>query len=148
MSVLPQSELMYLLIFFRFCTFPWSTFCMCWVCSASKAYFLCWSMERGRHKVLVHIYLESHSVCDLCPLVRIETPSPPLPLASEFPPTKGGGQTLACGWGGGAGGPNSDDWRKSLVLCLLCAGSDQRSPFICHLIFTRTTREPVWAALL
>ena len=35
------------------------------------------------------------------------------------PQKQGGGGTLACGWGVG-GSPNSDDWRKSLALCLLC----------------------------
>ncbi len=46
-------------------------------------------------------------------------PPPPLPPASVSP-LESGGETLACGWGGG-GGPNSDDWRKSLAPCLLCA---------------------------
>jgi hypothetical protein len=44
-------------------------------------------------------------------------------LFYECPPlgTKGGGgATLACG-GEGARGANSDDWRGSLALCLLCA---------------------------
>jgi hypothetical protein len=50
----------------------------------------------------VHIYLECHSVC---PLVKIGTPhtfwkhSPAVEVV---------------------GGPNSDDWRKRLGLCLLC----------------------------
>jgi hypothetical protein len=61
-----------------------------------------------------HIYLEYHSIC---PLVEIVPPSP----ASECaPPTESkGGDTLACGERG-AGSPNSDDWRESLVICLLC----------------------------
>jgi hypothetical protein len=50
-------------------------------------------------------------------------PPPPLLQASAFPPplppgTKGRGThspTVE-----GLGGPNSDDWRKSLSLCLLC----------------------------
>jgi hypothetical protein len=63
------------------------------------------------HKVR-HIPLETHSVC---PLVRIGTLPPP----SRVPPgTKGGTLSAA---GEGEGGPNSDDWRKSLALCLLCA---------------------------
>ncbi len=71
------------------------------------------------HKV--HIYLEFHSVCLLA---RIETLPLPLPQASvpPLPEPKGEMDTLAWGWGGG-GGPNSDDWRKSLVLCVFC-GSD------------------------
>ncbi len=48
--------------------------------------------------------------------------SPTPSLASECAPsprTKGRGHTRlrAMGWGS----PNSDDWRKSLALCLLCA---------------------------
>jgi hypothetical protein len=45
-------------------------------------------------------YLEYHSDC---PLVGIRTPPPPSRLRVR-------------GWGS----PNSDDWRESLVLCLLC----------------------------
>ncbi len=48
----------------------------------------------------------------------------PIPLSRKRvcppPEPKGGGDTFACRWGAG-GGPNSDDWRKSLVLCLLSA---------------------------
>ncbi len=39
--------------------------------------------------------------------------------SSPSPRTQRERGTLACGWGGG--GPNSDDWGKSLALCLLCA---------------------------
>jgi hypothetical protein len=43
---------------------------------------------------------------------------------------KWGGDTLACG----LGGPNSDDWRKSLVLCPLCVSfkSDQHLWWNCR----------------
>ncbi len=51
---------------------------------------------------IVHIYLVYHSVC---PLVGIGTP--PLPLSRK----------RVRGWGS----PDSDDRRKSLALCLLCA---------------------------
>ncbi len=65
----------------------------------------------------VHIYEEYHSVC---PLVGIGTLPPPLSLASvPLPPEpEPGGHTRLRirGWGS----PNSDDWRKSLALCLLC----------------------------
>jgi hypothetical protein len=64
------------------------------------------------HKV--HIYLEYHSVW---PLVRIGTPTPSPASKWASPGTKWG-HTRAYGWGGG--GPNSDDWRKRLVFCLLC----------------------------
>ncbi len=53
----------------------------------------CWT-----HKV--HLYLEYHSVCSL---VRMGLPHPLSRKRVRW-------------WGG----PNSDDWRKSLVLCLLC----------------------------
>ncbi len=58
----------------------------------------------------------------VCPLVGIGTlPPPPSPASACAPPpgTKGwGGHTRlrVRGWGS----PNSDDWRKSLALCLLC----------------------------
>ncbi len=53
-------------------------------------------------------------------------PPPPLPQESEYPlylpppplTKRGEGQhSLA---GEGAGGANSDDWRESLALCILC----------------------------
>ncbi len=40
-------------------------------------------------------------------------PPPPLPQASVYLIRTKGGGTLTCGWGGG--GPNWDDWRKSLA---------------------------------
>ena len=49
-------------------------------------------------------------------------PPPPLPQASVYPPpprNQRGGHSPA-GDGRGGGGPNSDDWRKSLALCLPC----------------------------
>jgi hypothetical protein len=68
------------------------------------------------HKV--HTYIEYHSVC---PLVGIGTLPPPLsPASVPLPPEpKGGGHNRlqVRGWGS----PNSDDWRRSLALCLLCA---------------------------
>jgi hypothetical protein len=60
----------------------------------------------------VHLYLEYYSVCTL---VRIGTPSPSPP--SECVPKEG--DSLACVWV--VGDPNSDDWRRSLAFCLLCA---------------------------
>ncbi len=62
------------------------------------------TLKQKRPSRTVHTYLEYHNVCLL---VRIGTPPFPPPLASV---SRGGG-----------GGPNSDDWRKSLALCLLCA---------------------------
>jgi hypothetical protein len=65
------------------------------------------------HKHKVHIYLEYHSVCSLVRIGTTPTPSP----AGECAPHRNqkGGDTL-----GEVGGPNSDDWRKSLALYLLC----------------------------
>jgi hypothetical protein len=60
---------------------------------------------------------------DVCPFVRTELgPPPPLPKASVAPlGTKGGGGQHLLSWEGqGARVPNSDDWRESLALCLLC----------------------------
>ncbi len=71
--------------------------------------------KRYIHKVL--IFIEHHSVS---PLVGIGTPPPLQPQASvPSPPDQwvGGHTRLRLkGWGS----PNSDDWRKSLALCLLC----------------------------
>ncbi len=49
-------------------------------------------------------------------------PPPPCPEGIPPPPPRRRGGKRACGWGGeGRGvGPNSDDWRKSIALCLLC----------------------------
>ncbi len=65
-----------------------------------------------------YIKKEYHSVCLL---VGIGTPPSPLPSPSECAPRPEPkrGRTLACGWVGW-GSPNSDDWSKSLALCLLC----------------------------
>jgi hypothetical protein len=41
-------------------------------------------------------------------------PLPSSPASECVPPGTKGGDKLACGWG--EGGPNSDDWRKSLIL--------------------------------
>jgi hypothetical protein len=63
------------------------------------------------------LYLEYHCVCHL-------VLPPPLPQASVFPPlppNQGGGQHPPAGEG--VAGPNSDDWRESLALCLLCVYS-------------------------
>jgi hypothetical protein len=64
------------------------------------------------------LYPEYHSVC---PLVRIGTPPPPSPASECVPPGTNGREHTRLRVRGG--GPNSDDWRKSLALCLLCVGS-------------------------
>jgi hypothetical protein len=63
------------------------------------------------HKV--HIYLDCHSICLL---VRIGPTDFPLSQGSLSPPGTKGGDTLAAVEG--VWGPNTDDWRKSLALCL------------------------------
>ncbi len=64
-----------------------------------------------------------------CMSPRRNWDSPTPSLASECPPTpnqRGGTHTRlrARGWGS----PNSDDWRKSLALCLLCDLPESKSP--------------------
>ncbi len=61
----------------------------------------------------IFVYLEYHSVSLL---FRIGTPIPS--PANECVPPPGWGHTRLRVRG--SGGPNSDDWRKSLALCLLC----------------------------
>ncbi len=68
------------------------------------------------HKV--RIYKEYH--CE-CPLVGIGTLPNPLSPTSVHLPTEPGGRGHTRRGVRGWGSPNSDDWRKSLALCLLCA---------------------------
>jgi hypothetical protein len=68
------------------------------------------------HRII--LYLEYQSVC---PFVRIGS-TRPLSRKRVCPPsprTKGRRQPSLSGEG--AGGANSDDWRESLALCILCA---------------------------
>jgi hypothetical protein len=63
------------------------------------------------------IFTEYHSVF---PLVGIRTLTPPhSPASVPLPPEPTGGRTRLRVWGWRS--PNSDDWRKRLALCLLCA---------------------------
>jgi hypothetical protein len=65
----------------------------------------------------------------LCPtkyvyikITTVYVPSSELGLSQPLSRQQvGGGGTLACGAGEGWGSHNSDDWRKSLALCLLFA---------------------------
>jgi hypothetical protein len=55
---------------------------------------------------------------------------PPLLQACVSPPGTKGGDPLTCGLSGW--GPNSDDWRESLALCLLCGPVDQCANILAH----------------
>jgi hypothetical protein len=71
-----------------------------------------------RYYTILYLFLEYQSIC---PFVRIGSPRP-LSRQRVCPPPQnqrvGGGQhSLA---GEGAGGADSDDWRESLALCILC----------------------------
>ncbi len=74
----------------------------------------CSCKHRHRHK-----YIPRAPQC-LSPRWNWDTP-PPLPQARVYPPfppyQKGGTRSPGVR---GRGSPNSDDWRKSLALCLLC----------------------------
>ncbi len=49
------------------------------------------------------------------------SPTPSLTSECAPPPgTRGGGGVAYSPAGEGLGSPNSDDWRKSFALCLLC----------------------------
>jgi hypothetical protein len=61
------------------------------------------------------ISIEHHSVC---PLVWIGSAHPLSRKRVCLTEPKGGAPSA---WGWGGGGPNSDDWRESLALCLHCA---------------------------
>ncbi len=75
-----------------------------------------WSSGWGlKHKVLIYSYIEHYSVS---PRRNWDSPNPSPARECALPPPgpQGGGRTrLRLG---GRGSPNSDDWRKSLALCL------------------------------
>jgi hypothetical protein len=59
-----------------------------------------------------------------------DSPNPSLASECAPPPEPGGGghtRLRVRGWGS----PNSDNWRKSLVLCLLCDGNIRLASVIC-----------------
>jgi hypothetical protein len=55
----------------------------------------------------------------VCPLVGIGTPFPP--SSASPPPNQRKGEHIRLRVRELVHSPNSDDWRKSLLLCLLCA---------------------------
>ncbi len=92
-----------------------------------------WSVKNTRHHFETFSFILSPQStyiprvhCRVCPLVGIGTHPPPTPSsASEcvsFPRNQRGGGTLACGWGVRVRvGPNSETWKKSSTLSVLCA---------------------------
>jgi hypothetical protein len=63
--------------------------------------------------IIVHIEYQS-----VCPFVGIGNPPPPeRECVSPLDPKGEEHNSLACEE---MGGPNSDDWAKSLTLCILC----------------------------
>jgi hypothetical protein len=104
-----------------------------------------------RHKV--HIYLEYHS---FCPSLELGPPPPSTASECDSPRAQiggGGGYTVhTCQRVRGLGSPNSDDWRESLVLCLLC-GWRQRQILLLYLFLFRSlyicilySVQPLWHA--
>jgi hypothetical protein len=68
-----------------------------------------------------YVYIKSTTV--YVPSSKLGSPTHSFASECAPPPTNGGGGTFALrvrGWGS----PNSDDFRKSLALCLLCAYMD------------------------
>jgi hypothetical protein len=66
----------------------------------------------------MYIYKEYHSICTLVGIGTLPTPLSPVASKCAPPPEPGGGvhtRLRVRGWGS----PNSDDWRKSLALCVL-----------------------------
>ncbi len=67
------------------------------------------------HVVTKYIYTQSTTVS--VPSSELGPPHPSPPGSVSPPQPKGGTHSPAWrGWGS----PNSDDWRKSLALCLIC----------------------------
>ncbi len=94
-------------------------------------HFISYKFSLAIITITKYVYIKSTTVyvpSSELGLSQVPTPHPPLP--SE-PKVRGGGHTRlrVRGWGS----HNSDDWRKSLALCLLC-GYDLASSN-CRLVF-------------
>jgi hypothetical protein len=77
----------------------------------------------GRRGIIVFIYR-----VPVCLSIRLNwVPLPPPPYVSPLG-LKGGGATLACGWGVRV--PNLDDWKENLALSILCGWGLQLSTFL------------------
>ncbi len=70
------------------------------------------------HKV--RKYKEYHSACPLLGIGTLPTPLSPASVPLSPSPRTGGGGGHTRLWMRGWGSPNSDDWKESLSLCLLC----------------------------
>jgi hypothetical protein len=93
----------------------------------SNPYFI--FNEGGKLTLTKYVYIKSTTVYGRSPRWNWDSPNPSLASECALPPrTKWGGgahSPAGEGLGGGGGGPNSDDWRKSLALCLLSAYTPQ-----------------------
>ncbi len=76
------------------------------------------SYSMARYTKYLYMYMEYHSVCPRVGIGIPQTPSECVPIPAE-PKLRGGGKAHSPE-GEGVGSPNSNDWRKSVALCLLC----------------------------
>jgi hypothetical protein len=77
--------------------------------------------QNGRQYRSHPVYMKSTTV--YVPWFELEHSHPLSPASVPLPPEPKGGGGHTRLRVGGWGSPNSDDWRKSLALCLLCAGA-------------------------
>jgi hypothetical protein len=79
----------------------------------------------GRPKTTKYVHIKSTAHCAqyMSPRRNWDSPNPSLAMqrVCPFPQNRGVGGGLTRLRVRGWGSPNSDDWRKSLALCLLCA---------------------------
>ncbi len=79
---------------------------------------------KPKGKTTKYVYIKSTTVYAPSSELGLSQPLPTsVPLSPE-PGGWGGGGALACGMRGWRS-PNSDDWRKSLALCLLCGKNNK-----------------------
>jgi hypothetical protein len=75
-----------------------------------RIFLVCPKLAKLLKDYIIHRVPEYLSV----PSSELGPPTPPSQASVSSPWNQRGGATLACG------GPNLDDWRESLALCLLC----------------------------
>ncbi len=76
--------------------------------------------------IIEGLYYTSSTIVSV-PSFELGPPTPSTASECVPPGTKVGGQHWSAGKG--MGGPNSDDWRESLALCVLCASPRILFPF-------------------